>query len=187
MTMTENASRGTPRYAPADHHGLSGVLIGVVTNVNDDTGLGRVEISLPWYAKGYRRWARVAQLYAGPGYGSTWVPEKDGEVLVGFDHGNLRSPYVIGCLHGKVDKPPHSRSKSSDVRTLKTPKGSELSFDERNGTISLKTKGGASIVLKEDSGEITVEAKSKINLEADEVFIHGKKKVKVTGNAIELN
>jgi uncharacterized protein involved in type VI secretion and phage assembly len=186
MTTPANGARPT-HHAWRDHRGMSGLVIGIVTNVNDDEGLGRVQISLPWYASGYRRWARVAQPYAGKDYGSTWVPEKDGEVLVGFEHGDMRSPYVVGCLHGAVDKPPHSRSKSADVRTLKTPKGSELTFDEKNGTISLKTKGGASIVLKEESGEITLTAKSKINLEADEVFIHGKKKVNVKGDEINLN
>lgn len=185
--MSPEARRETPHYAPADHHGLTGVMIGVVTNVHDREGLGRVEISLPWYAKGYRRWARVAQFYAGPGYGSTWVPEKDGEVLVSFDHGNLRSPYVIGCLHGKVDKPPHSRSSSTDIRTLKTPAGSELTFDEKNATITLKTPGGASIVLKEKDGEITLTAKKKISLDAEEISIHGSKNVKVRGDKIDLN
>jgi uncharacterized protein involved in type VI secretion and phage assembly len=186
VTMTDISSNGATRYAQA-HHGLTGVMIGIVTNVNDEDGLGRVEISLPWYAKGYRRWARVVQLYAGDGYGSTWIPEKDGEVLVGFEHGNLRSPYVIGCLHGKVDKPPHSRSSSTDIRTLLTPSGSELSFDEKKKTISLKTKKGASVVLKEDSGEITLTATKTITLEADNVVIKGKKNVKVSSDKIELN
>lgn len=187
MSLPASGSRATPGYAPADHHGLTGVLIGVVTNVNDPLGRGRVEISLPWYASGYRRWARVVQIYAGKGYGSTWVPEKDGEVLVGFDHGNLRSPYVIGCLHGKIDTPPHSRTRSTDIRTLRTPAGSELSFDEKNGIITLKTPSGASVVLKEKQGEITLTAKSKISLEADEISIRGSKKVKVSGNEIDLN
>jgi uncharacterized protein involved in type VI secretion and phage assembly len=185
--MSAEASRATPHYAQAGHHRLTGVVIGIVTDVNDKQGLGRVEIRLPWYASGYRRWARVVQLYAGPGYGSTWVPEKDGEVLVGFDRGNLRSPYVIGCLHGKVDKPPHSRSNSTDIRTLRTPAGSELAFDEKKETITVKTNGGASIVLKEKEGEITLTATKKISLEADEISIHGSTKVTVSGNQIDLN
>ncbi len=186
MTMS-HVHHGTPRYAPADHHGLTGVTVGIVTDVVDPDGLGRVEISLPWYADGYRLWARVAQPYAGPDYGSTWVPEKDGEVLVAFDHGNLRAAYVLGCLYSKVDKPPHSRSRSSDVRTLRTPKGSELSIDETKGTVSLKTKSGASVVLEEDSGQLTLKATKKISLEAPEVSISGSSKVTVSGGEIDLN
>ncbi len=92
---------------------IYGVVIGIVTNVNDKDGLGRVEIRLPWYANGYRRWARIAQMYAGDGYGSTWVPEVDGEVLVLFAHGDMRWPFVVGCLYNPVDRPPESRTSSA--------------------------------------------------------------------------
>jgi len=175
-----------PSPAAADSR-FYGVVIGMVTNVNDPKRLGRVEISLPWYATGYRRWARVAQIYAGAGHGSTWIPDKDGEVLVAFDHGSLRSPYVVGCLHGKVDAPPHSRSASTDVRTLRTPAGSELSFDEKRGVITVKTPSGASIRITEKPGEITLTAASKISLEAPEVSIQGRTKVSISGARIDLN
>jgi uncharacterized protein involved in type VI secretion and phage assembly len=169
---------------------IYGVVIGIVTNVNDPDGLGRVEIKLPWYAKGYRRWARIAHFYAGPGHGSTWVPEKDSEVLVAFAHGDMRWPYVVGCLYSKVDKPPHSRSSSEDIRTLRTPSGSEMSFDEKKGTVTLRTPKGASVVLAEQSGEVTVTGKSKITLSAPEIVIEatgGSGKVTVTGSKIALN
>jgi uncharacterized protein involved in type VI secretion and phage assembly len=169
---------------------IYGVVVGIVTDVHDRKGLGRVQIRLPWYASGYRRWARIAQFYAGPRYGSTWVPEKDGEVLVAFAHGDMRWPYIVGCLHGKVDRPPHSRSKSNDIRTLRTPSGSELTFDETNGVITLKTPEGASITLAEKSGEITVQAKSKITLSAPEINIMAPGptgQVNVTGHQIALN
>lgn len=179
-----------PMAAIAADQRIYGVVIGIVTNVNDKQGLGRVEIKLPWYAKGYRRWARIAQFYAGPGYGSTWVPEKDGEVLVAFSHGDMRWPYILGCLHGKVDKPPHSRSSSKDVRTLRTPLGSELSFDESKETVTIKTPKGASVTLAEKSGEITLKGKSKITLSAPEVVIEAtgdSGKVTVKGKKIALN
>jgi uncharacterized protein involved in type VI secretion and phage assembly len=177
--MAGSPTDGTDRYF--------GVVVGIVTNVNDPDHIGQVEIKLPWYRDGYRKWARVAQFYAGKGFGSTWVPEKHGEVLVAFDRGYLRSPYVIGCLHGKVDTPPHSRTASSDIRTLRTPAGSELRFDETKGVITLKTPKGTSVELAEKSGEITIKANSKISLDADEVSIHGKKKVSISGDRIDLN
>jgi uncharacterized protein involved in type VI secretion and phage assembly len=170
----------------ADEELFFGVAIGIVTKVYDPDHIGQVEIELPWL-EGYRRWARVAQFYAGPDCGSTWRPDEKAEVLVGFDRGSLRSPYVIGCLHGKVDKPPHSRSASSDIRTLRTPAGSELTFDETKGTINVKTKNGANILLKEQPGEITITASSKISLEAPEVSIRGSNKVTIKGHQIDLN
>jgi uncharacterized protein involved in type VI secretion and phage assembly len=185
MITSSGYGAGMPS-SMGDEELFFGVAIGIVTKVNDPDHVGQVEIELPWL-EGYRRWARVAQFYAGPDCGSTWRPDEKAEVLVGFDQGSLRSPYVIGCLHGKVDKPPHSRSASSDIRTLRTPAGSELTFDETNGTVTVKTKKGASIMLKEQSGEITITATSKISLDAPEVSIRGRKKVSINGGQINLN
>lgn len=185
--MSGSGMAGFPSDGVAGTDRFYGVMVGLVTNVNDPDHIGQVEIELPWYRAGYRKWARVAQFYAGPGFGSTWVPEKDGEVLVAFAHGELKWPYVIGCLHGKVDTPPHSRSASSDIRTLRTPAGSELRFDETKGVITLKTPKGASVELAEKSGEITIKASSKISLDAKEIAIHGKDKVSISGDRIDLN
>ena len=163
------------------------VVIGIVAAVEDDPdGLGRVKISLPWYASGYERWAPVAQLYAGSGFGSTWVPEKDTEVLVAFAHGDMRWPYVIGCLHTDSEKPPESRKADSDVKTLRTKAGSELRFDEKHGTIELKTKAGASIKLEEEAGAITLTATKKLDLNADEITISGSKSVSISSKDITI-
>ena len=35
--------------------------------------------------------------------GSTWLPEVDDEVLVAFEQGDIRRPYVIGGLNNGVD------------------------------------------------------------------------------------
>ena len=166
---------------------IRGAVVGQVTDVNDPDGLGRVEIELPWYASGYREWARVSHFYAGPDCGSTWVPEVDSEVLVLFAHGDMRWPYVVGCLYNPIDEPPESRSDSSDVRTIVTPNGSELRFDETNQVVTLKTNSGASVELDEQSGEITLEATSKITLKAADISIEASSSVKVQGQSIALN
>jgi uncharacterized protein involved in type VI secretion and phage assembly len=166
---------------------IRGATIGIVTDVNDPDGLGRVQVELPWYAEGYREWARIAQFYGGAQVGSTWVPEKDGEVLVLFGHGDLKSPYIVGCLYNPVDTPPESRTPSSDIRTVRTPSGSEISFDETNGVVALRTKSGASVLLKETTGELTLEATSKITLKAAEISIEALAAVTVKGASIALN
>jgi uncharacterized protein involved in type VI secretion and phage assembly len=166
---------------------LQGAGIGLVTDVDDPDGLGRVQIELPWYADGYREWARVAHFYGGDQVGSTWVPEVGGEVLVIFGHGDLRWPYVLGCLYSPVDLPPESRTAGSDIRTVRTPSGSEITFDETNGVVELKTKTGASLRLEESSGELTLEATSKITLKAAEISIEASASVTVKGSSIALN
>jgi len=166
---------------------FGGVVIGIVTDVVDPDGIGRVKVSLPWYGDGYEEWARVGQIYAGNGHGSTWIPDVDGEVLVAFAHGDMRWPYVIGCLHGRVDMPPASRKRSTDVRTLRTPSGSELSFDETRGEVSLRTKSGASITLNEKNGQLTISAKHQLTIKAEHVRIEGSTDVTVKGQKIALN
>ena len=168
--------------------GVLGLSIGLVTNVIDDEGLGRVEIQLPWYADGYREWARVAQPYAGDKVGCTWVPEEKSEVLVLFERDSMRAPYVIGCLYGPIDKPPESRKKDSDVRTWKTPSGSEIRFDETKKSVELKTKEGASVLLDEDKGDLTIKCSNKLTLDAKDIVIKATGgDVTVTGSKIALN
>jgi uncharacterized protein involved in type VI secretion and phage assembly len=175
-----------PQASAADQR-IYGVVIGIVVDADDPEAIGRVRVSLPWYASGYEVWARVAQLYAGPGFGSTWVPDPGGEVLVAFAHGDMRFPYVVGCLHSQVDAPPVSRSGSVDVKTLRTPAGSELSFDEHNGVIDLKTPGGASIRLDEKAGAITLRAAQKLELKASQITIEADAKVTIRGGLVAIN
>jgi phage baseplate assembly protein V len=175
-----------PAAAAFDQRFL-GVVIGLVTDVEDPDQIGRVKISLPWYAQGYEEWARVGQMYAGKGYGSTWVPEQHTEVLVAFAHGDMRWPYVVGSLHSDTDTPPEARTSSNDVKTLKTPAGSEIAFDETNGTVTVKTKSGASIKLEEKAGAITLEGTKKIDLTAPEISINGDSKVTISGGSVAIN
>ena len=42
---------------------------------------------------------------AGKGRGLFYLPEVGDEVLVAFEHGDIRRPYVIGSLYNGSDKP----------------------------------------------------------------------------------
>jgi phage baseplate assembly protein gpV len=85
-----------------------GVTIGLVTNNdNDPDGLGRVKVKFPYLSdKLESDWARVAGIGGGPERGILFMPEVDDEVLVAFEHGDLRRPYVLGGLWNGKDKQP---------------------------------------------------------------------------------
>ena len=71
------------------------VVVGLVMDNQDPDGLGRVKINLPGRRK--RRsghWARVASPMAGGGRGMFFLPEKDDEVLVAFEQGDITRPYI---------------------------------------------------------------------------------------------
>jgi uncharacterized protein involved in type VI secretion and phage assembly len=85
----------------------AGVVIGKVSGVEDEEGLGRIQVTYPWLGETSRsRWASVASIMAGPGRGAFFMPEIDDEVLIAFEHGDWDHPYVIGFLWNEVQPPP---------------------------------------------------------------------------------
>ncbi|MFC0434202.1 phage baseplate assembly protein V [Kutzneria buriramensis] len=81
------------------HPGMAGLVCGVITNANDPDSKGKVKVALPWLSPNYESdWARVVQLGAGRRSGMVFVPEVGDEVLLGFEFGDPRRPYVIGGL-----------------------------------------------------------------------------------------
>ena len=87
---------------------LGGLTIGVVTDNKDPDNLNRVKLKLPYLADDQQTgWARVLQPGAGKGRGWNVLPEVDDEVLVGFEHGDIDRPYVLGGLVNGKDKPPY--------------------------------------------------------------------------------
>ncbi len=136
---------------------FSSVVIGLVSSVDDPDKLGRVQVTFPWLSEDNRStWARLATLHAGPGRGSYFLPEVDDEVLVAFNHGDPRDPYIIGFLWNGVDTPPNRDIPTPDVRRLRTKSGHQLDFDDRSQKerIHLKSSQGHEVLLddKRDQG-----------------------------------
>lgn len=78
---------------------IQGVVGAVVTTVDDPLGLARVKVALPWLAPDYETsWAPVTQLGASRDSGSMFLPSPGDEVLVAFEFGDLRRPYVLGSV-----------------------------------------------------------------------------------------
>jgi phage protein D len=78
---------------------IPGVCCGVVTNNNDPQQKGQVKIALPWLSPDYESdWSPVVQFGAGKLSGAMFLPEVGDEVLVGFEFGDPRRPYVLGGI-----------------------------------------------------------------------------------------
>jgi len=150
-----------------------GVVVGVVTNNQDPEGLGRVKVLFPWLSDSEEsHWARIATLMAGKDRGSFYLPEVDDEVLVAFEHGDVRFPYVVGMLWNGKDAPRYNNADgSNDKRVITSRGGHELVFDDnaQQGKVVIHTKKNQTITLDDSAGgeKISIADKSGNSVEID--------------------
>jgi uncharacterized protein involved in type VI secretion and phage assembly len=112
---------------------INGVVIGVVTDNHHPEGLYMVRVKFPWIRDStdagdaedfLSAWARVSTPMSGNERGFMFLPEKDDEVLVAFEHGDIRRPFVVGCLFNGKDLYPREGKPLADPTAPTTPTGS---------------------------------------------------------------
>jgi uncharacterized protein involved in type VI secretion and phage assembly len=136
----------------------------LVTDVVDPDGQGRVRVRLPWSPDpgggAYEAWARLATLMAGGGRGSWFVPDLGVEVLVLFEAGDPRCPYVVGSLWNGVDAPPEAMDGggTNPVKVLRSRNGVTVTLDDHDGQeqLTLSTPGGQRVVLQDGPATLTL-------------------------------
>lgn len=173
-----------------------GLYPAIVTDLVDPENLGRVEVKLPWLGEeaeaDVRAWATLVTPYAGDDQGFEFVPDKDTQVVVGFEAGNLRRPYVVGAAWNGREALPERPTVANDKRLIKTRSGSLLEFDDRAGapkitvstasghtlelddgasSITLRHANGSSIVLNA-AGQISITANATVEITASTVNVH---------------
>ncbi|PYT04739.1 MAG: phage tail protein, partial [Acidobacteria bacterium] len=151
---------------------ISGVVVGVVTNnQNDPEGLGRVKVKFPWLSdEDESNWARVAAPTAGKERGFYFLPEVEDEVLVAFEHGDVRFPYIVGSLwNGKDAQPAKNDDGKNNVRVIKSRSGHVVRLTDKDGAemIEIIDKSEKnSIVFDTSKNTITITADKDIVLSA---------------------
>ncbi len=171
-----------------------GVLPALVTDIKDPDNQGRVKITLPWSpdAQGsrYEGWARLATLFGGNNRGSWFVPDVDDEVLVSFEHGDPRRPYVLGGLWNGRDAPPETMDGSGNnhKKVLRSRNGVKITLDDQNGQESMKleTPGGQKFTLKDGPGAVTIEDSNGNSVKLETAGITVTASAKVTINASQI-
>lgn len=129
---------------------------------------GRIKVRFHWDRKVSGRannttddkascWVRVAQLWAGNGYGTMFMPRIGMEVVVDFLEGNPDLPLVVGCVYNGKNPPPLNFPTDATRSTIKT----------------LSSKGGGGF------NELRFEDKK----DSEEIFVHAQKDLQLrTGN-----
>lgn len=174
-----------------------GVFPALVSDINDPDGQGRVKITLPWSPDTgggrYEAWARLATLMGGNNRGSWFVPDVNDEVLVAFEGGDSRRPYVVGGLWNGQDAPPETMdgAGSNNKKVLRSRNGVKITLDDQNGQeqMILQTPGGQKITLRDGPGAVQLEDSNgnSVKLEAAGITITCSAKVTITASTAEIS
>jgi len=156
-----------------------------------------VKIALPWSpdtaGARYETWARLATFMAGNNRGSWFIPDVDDEVLIVFEGGDPRRPYVIGSLWNGKDKPPESMDGAGKnfKKVLRSRNGVKLTMDDTDGReqFILETPGGQKLTLKDGPGavEIVDSNGNSIKLETSGITITAAAKVTINASQVAVS
>ena len=175
---------------------MRGVVPAIVSNLDDPDKLGRMKVTFPWLGDkaesplGPRRRCRAPATSAG----CVVLPEVGDEVLVAFDHGDPRLPYVIGGLYNGKDKLP-GRTRSTAARSssgcIVSRNGHRVELDDKDDVITIATGDGkhrivldqkGSKIVLETTGDVEVTSKAKLTVNAaDGLKLESTRRVRAQG------
>ena len=194
---------------------FAGIMVGIVTNIEDPDNLGRVKVRLlnrstPDHETDF---IRVMTPMAGSNWGMFFLPEVGDEVLVAFGDGDISRPYVLGSLWNKNNTQPAKVEEGgkNNTRIIKSKEGHTISFsddtekdpgikiqtkqglilnllDKDGGkTMSLSDGSGNMIEIKSDDGKGTFETKTEITIKSDQGTIKlGSSGIEIKGGNIKI-
>ncbi|HEY0086528.1 MAG TPA: phage baseplate assembly protein V [Allosphingosinicella sp.] len=138
---------------------IRGLHTGQVTKVAPDpAGDYRAQVTLPLIGDENGVWARLAGFYASSGFGAVFRPEVGDEVVLGFMDEDPAYPVILGSLYSNGRKPdePNAPAEANDRKAIVTRSKLEISFDDKDTAVTVKTPGGRIVRLDDTKGEIEI-------------------------------
>ena len=172
---------------------IDGVVVGIVTNNQDPDKIGRVRVKFPWLNDTDEgAWARLAVPMAGDQRGMFFLPEVNDEVLVCFEQGDPRFPYVMGALWNGKDTPPETNADGhNDVRVIRSRSGHVIRFTDKAGGELLEiidSSGKNKITIDSQANKVVISSSGgSIRLAASRIEIAAEATVDITGTVVNLN
>ncbi|MEM1190905.1 MAG: type VI secretion system tip protein TssI/VgrG [Pseudomonadota bacterium] len=164
---TFRADRSTPK--PVVQGPQTAVVVGPAGEEIFPDEFGRVKVQFPWDRYGQSDdksscWIRVAQSWAGPGWGAQFIPRIGQEVMVEFLEGDPDRPIITGRVYNADNMPPYSlpdNKTQSGVKSRST-KGAaasnfnEIRFEDKLGNEELYVQAEKDYnqLVKNDRGEV---------------------------------
>jgi len=182
-------------------HGLGGKWFGIypalVSDIKDPNGTGRVKVTLPWSpdtgSDRYEAWARVATFMGGNNRGSWFIPDVNDEVVLAFEGGDPRRPYVLGALWNGSDSPPQSMDGSgqNNLKVLRSRNGVKITLDDSSGQENciVETPGGQKVTLHDGPGSVEVVDSNgnSVKMQSSGITVNASAKVTVTASMVEVS
>ena len=174
---------------------LNGVFPAVVIDNVDPENLGRVQVQLPQMGdsgqRGSKVWARMATLMAGKNRGTWFIPDAEDEVLIAFEAGDVRRPYVIGSLWNGTSSPPETMVANNNKKLLRSRNGVTITLDDQSGQerFIVETPGGQKVTLKDGPGSIEIRDSNgnSVTLEAAGIMVNASAKVTINASTVEIS
>ncbi len=191
------AWREPVRVKPPVMAGLySAIVVGAEGEEINVDSLGRIQVWFPWdtrseitAAGSATFWARVVQPWAGPNWGTQFIPRVGMEVAVAFLEGDVNRPVVVGAMVNVNATPVFAvaQKNKSGIRTRSTLNGSDTNFNE----FSFDDTKGAELFYLHAEKDYTTEVENNQSLSVgndrtvtvtndESVTITGKQTVAVT-------
>ena len=149
----------------SDGHGFADHLaIAIVTSNDDPDKLGRVKVQYPTLGGQVESgWARVVRDSSGKERGTVALPHVNDEVVVGFQHGDIRRPFVLGCVFNGRDTPGADLLKTTSSLAARYPRDLDVATKEK--VLLAADKG---VTVKAAQGPIEVTSGKELKLVASD-------------------
>jgi uncharacterized protein involved in type VI secretion and phage assembly len=159
-----------PRTSTA---GPAHAVLGVVRDIDDPTGAGRVRVTIPTLRDVESSWMEVLSVGAGSGKGLVALPDVDDRVLVLLVHGDPAQGIVLGGLYG-AGGPYDTGIGSGAVKrySVRTPGGQVVRLDDEAGILRLEDASGGSVELGDHRIAIEDANGNQVELGRDQVRVH---------------
>ena len=145
---------------------------GMVTNNDDPTGRGRIEVLVPAVMGEQPVWALPCAPYAGNNMGVYMVPEPGSGVWVEFEAGDPSYPIWVGCFWGDNEAPKNERGAQAapPLKIIRSQQGLMVTLDDNQQVITLSDKDGSNVVTIEvEQGKVTVKGTLKVVVESPQI------------------
>ncbi|MGL6211283.1 MAG: type VI secretion system Vgr family protein, partial [Paracoccaceae bacterium] len=155
-SLTKEASPIAPeRVTPRGY--MRGPQTAVVVNGGDSEvdEYGRIVVKFHWDTSAQSMKCRVSQMWAGPNWGTIFIPHVGMEVIVEFLNGDPDYPVVTGCVYNAAMMPPYPLPDKKLVSGVKTRNTNELTFDDNDGAekIYIHARKDLEIMVENDESQ----------------------------------